>query len=336
MPEFRLSLILAAYNLEDLIETALGSIMPQLHDDMELVIIDDGSTDSTREVIRRYLGDRLEEKRIRLIEQANGGISAARNTGVEAARGAYIAFLDGDDLLLPGYSDTLTRILDESTTPPDIVEFNAIRFDRIEGEQFINSYPFNTTVIAPHQGEASADTFKRIFSHGWWFLWARIYRRELLAGLSFPPGRRYEDMSLLPEIYLRAVTITAIDTPLIAYRCNSEGITRNPSSKDLEDIECIIDHYLAMAKEATDDLTRTLALYVAFQATLFYKNINNDMYGYRRALPNIRRMVNKVGALRRRHPIELPFNTRALFLSPELSNFYSFLKSTRFMERFRT
>ncbi|OHV09332.1 glycosyltransferase [Kushneria phosphatilytica] len=336
MPDFRLSLIVATYNLENMIEPALASIMPELRDAMELVIIDDGSTDGTREVIRRFLGNRLDQENIQLIEQPNGGVSAARNHGLRAARGEYIAFLDGDDLLLPGYGDRLFDILDHSTTLPDIVEFNAIRFDQVEGERFINSYPFNTTVVAPCEGEASEETFKRIFSHGWWFLWARIYRRELFEGLEFPLGRRYEDMFLLPQLYLRATRITAIETPLIAYRCNMESITRNPSQKDLEDIEAVIDYYLALARKSTSELTRTLALHVAFQATLFYKNINNDMYGYRRALPNIRRMVKKVGVSRRQHSIELPFNTRALFLSPELSNFYSFLKSTRFMARFRT
>lgn len=92
------SVIIPAYNAERWLDDSLGSVLAQSFDDWEAVVVNDGSTDNTVEVASNYAN---QDKRIRVISQENGGISAARNTGIDNARGRYVFFLDADDRL-PG------------------------------------------------------------------------------------------------------------------------------------------------------------------------------------------------------------------------------------------
>lgn len=90
------SVVIPAYNAETFIQQTIRSVLVQTHADLEVIVVDDGSTDATASIIRS-----LQDARVRLISQSNGGVSSARNKGIEAAQGAYIAFLDADDALEP-------------------------------------------------------------------------------------------------------------------------------------------------------------------------------------------------------------------------------------------
>ncbi|MGA2410072.1 MAG: glycosyltransferase [Candidatus Binataceae bacterium] len=104
--EPRVSAIIPAYNAAATVDAAIGSVLAQKYQGFELIVVNDGSTDATAEVLRGY-GDR-----ITVIEQANAGAAAARNAGLRAARGSYIALLDADDLWKPQLLERLVPILD--------------------------------------------------------------------------------------------------------------------------------------------------------------------------------------------------------------------------------
>ena len=92
------SVVIPTFNRADLVVEALGSVFAQTLDDLEAILVDDGSTDGTAERVReRFAG----ESRLRVLEKPNGGASSARNRGLDVARGRYVAFLDSDDLYLP-------------------------------------------------------------------------------------------------------------------------------------------------------------------------------------------------------------------------------------------
>lgn len=100
------SVVIPAYNAAAYIHNAIGSVLSQTVTDLEILVIDDGSTDRTREVVGA-IGD----ERIRYIYQPNGGVSAARNTGIRNARGEFIFFLDADDLWRPNHLKTISRLI---------------------------------------------------------------------------------------------------------------------------------------------------------------------------------------------------------------------------------
>ncbi|CAN5646793.1 hypothetical protein BH10ACT11_BH10ACT11_16170 [soil metagenome] len=108
----RFSVVIPAYRAPRTIVSAIRSVLAQTEEDLELIVVDDGSGDETPEVARRTIGD---DPRGRVIEQANRGVAGARNTGIGEARGEYVSFLDNDDLWLPRYLSQMGEALKESS-----------------------------------------------------------------------------------------------------------------------------------------------------------------------------------------------------------------------------
>ncbi len=104
------SIIIPLYNKASSIVCALESVLLQTLNEFEIVVVDDGSTDNGAELVRKYAS---KDSRIRLIQQPNGGVSAARNTGIQAAKNEYIVFLDADDEYLPDYLETMKRLIEK-------------------------------------------------------------------------------------------------------------------------------------------------------------------------------------------------------------------------------
>ena len=106
MQPVKVSVIMPAYNRETYIRESIDSVLAQSFTDFELIVVDDGSTDTTAAIVESYT-----DSRIRLICQPNGGVSVARNTGLEASQGQFITFLDSDDLYYPDFLKTLYRLI---------------------------------------------------------------------------------------------------------------------------------------------------------------------------------------------------------------------------------
>lgn len=111
-----ISVIVPVYNVETYLEECLDSIQNQTYTDLEVILVNDGSTDGSKAICERYCQT---DKRFRLINQSNQGQSVARNTGVTASRGEFIAFVDSDDMILANYLETLMQHMGEDV---DIVE----------------------------------------------------------------------------------------------------------------------------------------------------------------------------------------------------------------------
>jgi glycosyltransferase involved in cell wall biosynthesis len=107
------SIIIPAYNIEKLISETIKSVVNQTHTNVELIVVDDGSTDNTSKIVEAFCN---QDSRIKLIQQKNQGVSAARNNGFEISKGRYIAYLDGDDLWEPGILQVLIEKIDSDTT----------------------------------------------------------------------------------------------------------------------------------------------------------------------------------------------------------------------------
>ncbi|MFC0339137.1 Glycosyltransferase involved in cell wall bisynthesis [Kushneria avicenniae] len=321
-----LSVIVAAYNVEKHIGEALTSILDQIDNSVEIIIVNDGSKDNTLETVESIYTSHPLGQQLRIINQKNSGVSEARNTGLEIMKGRYVAFLDGDDHVLPNYYRRLLEAIDRADCAPDIIEFDAIRFSHLKNGDHQNKSLFRINVCGNYSCVDDQYVVSNIFSHAYWFPWARIYKSKLFEGLRFPPGKSYEDMMLIPQLYLRANRLAGINEPLIGYRVNPEGITKNPSHKDLADIESVIDYYLELSASENDAFKKKMTMLVACQGALFYKSISNEMKGYLSPIKEISRVVKKVKHQKRDTDIEIPFNTRMLFVSPALSNLYSYIK----------
>lgn len=187
-----LSIIIPAFNAEDTIEATLDSLLAQTLSDFEVIIVDDGSTDNTPRIVDNYA---LIDHRIKAIHTVNGGQSCARNTGLDAASGNLIAFLDADDLIeIPDLLEHYVNLMRENLDV-DIVQFPT--FWRDSSPKIKNA--FNITLSEPSQ--INNAFLKREFTGT---VWDKIYRCSLFDKVKFVPGRYFEDtwfiMDLIPHI----------------------------------------------------------------------------------------------------------------------------------------
>ena len=129
MDEKLVSVIIPAYNIEDYIGRCLDSIISQTYKNLEIIVVDDGSRDYTGEILDNYA---KKDRRIKVIHKENGGVSSARNKGIEAAEGDYIGFIDGDDLIEPGMYKTLVDLLEEENADIAHCGYQMVFPDRID------------------------------------------------------------------------------------------------------------------------------------------------------------------------------------------------------------
>ena len=208
-----LSVIVPVFNTAGTLERCVRSILSQQVDGLELILVDDGSTDGSPALCDRLSGA---DDRVRVIHRANGGLSAARNTGIDAATGTWIAFADSDDELAP---DTLSANLELATDDVDLVEF-----------------PVSVHYGAPNCYEldfefrtVSGDyVFRHWIKSGGYnhcYAWNKIYRTTLFEGIRFPEGENFEDAAICPSIIRRCRAVTYSDRGRYLYYSSGGSIT---------------------------------------------------------------------------------------------------------------
>lgn len=212
------SIIIPAYNVAEFIGEALDSVLAQTFTDYELIVINDGSPDS--EALERALAPYM--SRIVYLKQENRGVSAARNTGITAARGPLIAFLDADDTWLPNYLEVqVARIQADPTI--DVLYPNVIMFGGSSeaGEEFMT--------ICPSSGEV---TFERLLSQECNVSNCSIARRETIvrAGLFDESLRSVEDFDLWLRVVKEGGRIAYHRDVLARYRRRTGSLTADPIS----------------------------------------------------------------------------------------------------------
>lgn len=220
----RLSIVVPAYNVQDLIADTLACILPQMRDGHELVLIDDGSTDATLARARAACAT-WPQCTVRILEQANAGVADARNKGVAQARGDYLLFVDSDDLLQPGALQGIDEVI--TSIAPDVIatDFCIWYPDRsAEALEFHHlSYPQRSLV----QGQEAI--LAPYFADRHMYLWCKIIRRDIYLGLGlplFPSGRLFEDMAVVPRLLAACRSLVYVPLVLLHYRQRPASITR--------------------------------------------------------------------------------------------------------------
>ncbi|HFJ4332774.1 glycosyltransferase family 2 protein [Serratia liquefaciens] len=270
-----LSVIVPFYNNENFVVASLSSLFNQIGDDIEVVIIDDGSTDNSASLVRQLLAERRHPQVV-FISQENSGIAHARNVGLQLATGRYVTFLDGDDLLSSDYLSILRPLL--LANEDDLIDFNYQKFADSPPEQPVGIAIRSSTYDFAGQGLACLTP---LFSHSMWHLWSRVYRRSLLEGDRFEDGRRYEDVIFTPFQYFKTRKITHLDHVLYFYRDNSQGITRNIKPKDIEDMLFATGKMLSFVEHHRDDEPlRQLAALMLGNCFSEIRAMSKALYGY--------------------------------------------------------
>ena len=228
-----ISVIMPVYNVEMYIEKAITSVLNQTFRDFEFLIVDDGSKDSSRSLIAKYEGD----DRIRVITKANGGLSSARNAGLEQARGRYVTFLDSDDYLNEKYLEKLHDQVVDGKVDIAICNYRNVYSD--EPGDDVRTYRVSHYSAKKHVRDMFGPRMIGAYA------WGKLFRRESFDSIRFPEGRLYEDIFTIPYVMYPCSSVSYDAEPLYYYRQREGSIlsTYKESRKDeVYAISAIVDY----------------------------------------------------------------------------------------------
>lgn len=207
----KFSIVVPVYNVEQYLDQCLESLQAQEYKDYEVICVNDGSTDRSRDILAEW---EARMPKMRVIDRENGGLSAARNTGLKAATGDYVVFVDSDDWVEP----TMLSTLAESIGNEDMICFACQRTDNEATDSLPNEQTSGWDYYNRHALEARAVPFVCV--------WQRCYRREFLMNnnLWFREGILHEDNEFTPRACLKAKSIKVIPDVLYNYRIRPNSI----------------------------------------------------------------------------------------------------------------
>ena len=206
-----ISIIIPFYNTEKYIEQCLTSIKGQTFSDFECLMIDDGSTDSSREIAKKF----LEDSRFRLLGDKHIGFPHSKNLGLDNAKGDYICFVDSDDYILPQYLELLYKSLIDSNS--DICSCGIIGFR--DKEPVVREMPYRVTSVI------NVSKISMMFERCSTFMWNKIYKREIFEDMRFDNVIALSDTMLCYKLFEKANKISFIPNKLICHRHHNENMT---------------------------------------------------------------------------------------------------------------
>ena len=208
----KVSVIVPVYNVEKYLDRCLNSLIAQSYSNIEIIIVNDGSTDGSKEVCEKYSGI---DPRIKLLSQHNQGLSQARNTAMKHMKGDYIVFVDSDDYVENTYIEDLYNALVKDNADISVCGFyNQFNDKTIESrtESRILNKTEAVRLLVEDIGMPS-------------YVWNKLYKRELWEGILFPVGKKFEDIYVMHKVFLRAQVVSVIDKPLYHYMRRGDSIT---------------------------------------------------------------------------------------------------------------
>lgn len=237
------------YNVLPYLDECIESILSQVREGVEIVLVDDGSTDGSGEACNAYSSDTMD---VKVIHKPNGGLASARNAGLAVARGVYISFVDSDDRIAAGAMDRMIEWA--SGTGADICILNCEKFFPDGTKR-----PFGCAIDSKNLRGCDAEKALEALSRLDKFPDAaciKLYRRSFLEsnGITFPDdGRFSEDLGFAIDCFLAARSFDALDGPFYEYRQGREGsITSKFTSKHFFDLVTFVEESVAKLADANN------------------------------------------------------------------------------------
>ena len=220
-----ISVIVPVFNVAGYLPQCVDSILSQDYGNLEVILIDDGSTDGSGEICDRYAAL---DSRVRVIHQKNGGAAAAKNAGLRLATGEYLAFADSDDYLEPVAYGFLMKILLENGADAVQGSFREVYRNRAEeqriSEEILEGYDYLLR-------------FPKDFSCA--LLWNKLYRRALFDGVFFEEGHKIDDEYFTYQGFLQPRKVVRMDRVVYNYRKRASSVMSSPESAERLVLDCL-------------------------------------------------------------------------------------------------
>ena len=234
--EDQISVIVSVYNTEQYLAQCIQSILKQTYQNLELILVDDGSTDRSLAICTHY---QELDSRVRVFHQSNQGVSKARNYGMDVAAGNFITFVDSDDYVLPNYLEELFEALKSTGSQIAISDF---QYYKGNGHLLVHmpEHKVSQHIFTPREWFDFAytnrdDFFQLIYT----VLWGKLFQREVLKQIFCPEDTQIDDEFTTWKTYLQTSKIVYLDDEDYIYRLNQEGLSHCKNQEDIRPLRSL-------------------------------------------------------------------------------------------------
>ena len=268
-----ISVIIPVYNAKGTINRCLDSVLNQIYKNVEVICVDDESTDESLNICRDY---QKSDSRVKIVEQKNGGVAAARNAGLEIAQGEYVTFIDQDDWLELGTYIKLVELAKNYNA--DMVVCNYSKDSTSESQKMENVEPIQR--IIKSRDELIKYAFYREKYRGFAaFVWNKLFRREMLVenGIIFDDSlKRGDDVLFYATVATVAQTTVYVDESFYHYVQREDSITHTKNAQNLDRLADILIGYERAIKILEDRKVETRSIdymkcFYVYHASLLYE-----------------------------------------------------------------
>ena len=266
-----ISVIIPVYKVENYIERCIESVISQTYKNLEIILVDDGSPDRCGKICDDFAEN---DERIKVIHKENGGLSEARNCGIELATGQYLAFVDGDDFIKETMYETLYKNLISSNADISICEY--VKYNEKKNKYIQKNYKNETKIFSRKEAIRKLLLDEEITNHAW----NKLYKKKLFDNTRYPKNMLMEDFATTYLLFEKANCVVFQDTPQYVYVQREGSILKNMDKRFLGDLEKIEEkRYLYLIhneKELKKEAEIERASYIKFFYNIVYTNNINE------------------------------------------------------------
>lgn len=269
----KISVIVPVYKVEKYLDTCIQSVLNQTYKNFELLLIDDGSPDKCGEICEKYANS---DDRVKVYHKKNGGLSDARNYGIDRATGEYLTFIDSDDKVTAWYLEILLKYALKYDA--DVVQAKATRVE----ENLSSSAKVNNVI--EYTGRNILKHFL-LFQNVGVEAWCKLYKRKCFYDIRFPVGKLHEDNQTTYKIYANSERFILVDNYVYYYRPNANGITGDsfdPRRFSLLEVPKQIKKYLGDRADEYNDYLEyyKIRINIYLYTECIYRNAVNQNYSH--------------------------------------------------------
>lgn len=313
----KISIIVPIYNVEKYIDRCINSILSQTLKEIEIILIDDGSPDKCGEICDNYAKI---DNRIKVIHTSNGGVSKARNIGIDNASGEYITFVDPDDYIDKNMYEILYKAVKENNSEIAISSFSYI----IDGKEKVEDISNN--ILNFNRSEAINNYFNNIYPFNYSFLWNKIFKRDLFNEIRLNINILVqEDTEIMIKLYNKSSLITYIGQPLYFYELREESATSNKISKGkITTEQAFLEIYRYTKENLPQFKSKALLKYISYYFNIIIeiiKNYDNYENEYNKLIKKLKAIYREV-IYDKNISIKYKIHSSFLLISPKLYKYY--------------
>ncbi len=276
----KISIIIPVYKVEDYIETCLESVIHQSYQNLEILIVDDGSPDRCPDICDRYA---TQDDRIQVIHQSNQGLSAARNTGVKHATGEYVLFLDSDDYINHSYCEIVLSAAKRTKSDIVVGEVVTVNEKGNDLDSSLGLHIFTEEVFDNMSAMKEIVVEQRLRGYAC----GKLYKKQIVCKIEYPVGKAFEDRFTVYKYFERAIKICLCPGAKMYYRLRPDSVIHSKNLSKWYDLLEADQKLLSFCREKYPSLAG------AMEASYFgrYVHVWIKFYDFGRNTAQIKELV---------------------------------------------